>query len=330
MVEVCGLCEGSGLRVVREDGRMVARPCECRIALRAERILAKARIPKRFRDCSFENYETALRSLHPSLKKALHKAKHYCQGYPVETAGKGILFTGSSGLGKTHLAVSILKGLINDRGASGIFWEQKELLETLRSTYEQKTLGAENGILNSVLKCDVLVLDDLGDMTPSDWSWDTTSYILNSRYNENLSTIITTNLENSARAPLPADPHDMFEKARRANTQMTLGDQIGERMRSRIQEMCVLVEMRGEDFRQKVKRASFADNTADPIEDLATRPADDQPQRNSGTLVKLMLSGRDQVDGDGAAALKQEQEKPPVGANRMGKNKREPRDLNSW
>jgi DNA replication protein DnaC len=95
-------------------------------------------------------------------------------------------------------------------------------------------------------------------MTPSDWSWDTTSYILSSRYNESLSTIITTNLENSTKAPLPANPNDMFEKARRANTQTTLGDRIGERMRSRLQEMCVVVEMQGEDFRQKVKRASFA------------------------------------------------------------------------
>jgi DNA replication protein DnaC len=38
----------------------------------------------------------------------------------------------------------------------------------------------------------------------------------------------------------------------------SLGDRIGERMRSRLQEMCVVVEMHGEDFRQKVKRASFA------------------------------------------------------------------------
>jgi DNA replication protein DnaC len=37
----------------------------------------------------------------------------------------------------------------------------------------------------------------------------------------------------------------------------TLGDRIGERMRSRLQEMCVVVEMRGKDFRQSVKRASF-------------------------------------------------------------------------
>jgi DNA replication protein DnaC len=54
------------------------------------------------------------------------------------------------------------------------------------------------------------------------------------------------------------DPHDRFYEARRAVAGETLGDRIGDRMWSRLQEMCVVVEMHGEDFRQKVKRASFA------------------------------------------------------------------------
>jgi DNA replication protein DnaC len=258
MVEVCGLCEGLGLRMIAENGRQVARPCECRVERRAAQLLERARIPKRFRNCSLDSYETRHRSSDPSLKKALSTAKHFFEGYPLETAGKGLLFAGSSGLGKTHLAVSLLKGLILEKGASGVFWEQKELLETLRSTYENKSGAAENQLLRAVIACDVLVLDDLGDMTPSDWSWDTTSYILNSRYNQNLSTIISTNLENALGAAPLADPNDTFARARRAASQMTLGDRIGERMRSRLQEMCVVVEMQGEDFRQKVKRASFA------------------------------------------------------------------------
>ena len=45
---------------------------------------------------------------------------------------------------------------------------------------------------------------------------------------------------------------------RAAVREESLGDRIGERMRSRLQEMCVVVEMTGQDFRQNVKRASFA------------------------------------------------------------------------
>ena len=168
------------------------------------------------------------------------------------------MLVGSSGIGKTHLAVSLLRALVSERGATGVFWEQKQLLEAIRATYENRSAESENELLRSVTACDVLVLDDLGEMSPSDWSWDTTSHILNSRYNANLSTIITTNLENLPPLTPLANPNDTFAQAKRANSSATLGDRIGERMRSRLQEMCVVVEMHGEDFRQKVKRASFA------------------------------------------------------------------------
>ncbi len=223
-------------------------------------MLEQARVPPRYKLCSFETYDTVYPGASASIDDALFIARKFTKGYPVATAGKGLLFTGSSGLGKTHLAVSILKTLIAERGATGYFWEHKELLDKLRSIYSLRTAGAEDKLLKTVITCDVLILDDLGDITPSDWSWDTTSYILNSRYNENRSTIITTNLSNApGLAPIASnEPFDRFSELRRAVTQETLGDRIGERMRSRLQEMCVVVEMQGEDFRQKIKRASFA------------------------------------------------------------------------
>ena len=190
---------------------------------------------------------------------ALNTAKRFAEGYPVETEGKGLLFTGSKGLGKTHLAVSILRSLISERGATGVFWEHKELMEELRAAmFGGGVAGAENKLLRAVTTCDILILDDLGDITPSDWSWDTTSHILNSRYNENLSTIVTTNLENRASLSTPGEPRDKFTEIKKSLARLTLGDRIGDRMWSRLQEMCVVVEMQGEDFRQKVKRASFA------------------------------------------------------------------------
>jgi DNA replication protein DnaC len=258
MEEICSLCEGTGLCIVEEGGRQVARPCECRVARRAARMLEQAKIPRRFQNCSFDTYETMNPSSNASLKQALNVAKSFTQTYPVETDGKGLLFTGSKGLGKTHLAVSVLRSLIEERGASGVFWEHKELMENLRGAmFGSTAAGAEDKLLRSVTKCDILILDDLGDLTPSDWSWDTTSYILNTRYNENLSTIITTNLDNRECLSSTSEPYDRFAEVRRAASRVTLGDRIGDRMWSRLQEMCVVVEMRGKDFRQSVKRASF-------------------------------------------------------------------------
>jgi DNA replication protein DnaC len=270
-LDVCPICEGSGLRIVREGGRQVAHRCECRMAQRAARLVSQARIPRRFQGCSLDTYMTSQtrverteegssthRVTNESLRHALNTSRHFVEGYPVETSGKGLLFVGTKGLGKTHLSIGILRYLVAERGATGVFWEHKELMEHLRSAmFANTSAGAEDSILRSVTRCEVLVIDDIGDITPSDWSWDTTSYILNARYHESLSTIITTNLENSPSSASAHDPRDRFA-AKPSSSRLTLGDRIGDRMWSRLQEMCVVVEMQGEDFRQKVKRASFA------------------------------------------------------------------------
>jgi DNA replication protein DnaC len=264
MAEICPICEGMGMRIVERDGRQFAEDCVCRIQLRAERELKKARIPRRYQHCSLDSYETMHSSATDSVRVALERCRKFTQAYPLDTNGKGLLLFGSRGLGKTHLAISILKYLIMQRGATGVFWEHKELLEQLRSTYSVNSPGAETAILKTAITCDLLVLDDLGDITPSDWSWDTTSFILSSRYNEDRSTIITSNLPNDPpsinfhKPEIDRFASEPMKEAQRAMRKVTLADRIGDRVWSRLQEMCVALEMQGEDFRQKVKRASFA------------------------------------------------------------------------
>jgi len=255
MVDVCGLCEGSGLRVVQEDGRTVARPCECRIARRAERMLERAHIPKRYEHCTLDSFEPGFRGAHRTLAAAHLRARKFVDGFPLETAGTGLLLTGSIGVGKTHLAVGILQALVVERGAVGLFYDYRDLLKQVQNSYNNSVAATELEVLRPVFQAEVLVLDELGASKPSDWVWDTVAHILNTRYNDRRTTIITTNYPNAE--PLGAEPGG-GNSARAAMREETLGDRIGERMRSRLQEMCVVVEMHGEDLRQKVKRASFA------------------------------------------------------------------------
>jgi len=255
MVEVCSVCEGSGLRIVEEDGRRVARACECRVERRTARMLERARIPKRYEHCSLDNYESGLRGSHRSLAAAHMRARGFVEEFPVETGGTGLLLTGSIGVGKTHLAVGILKALLTERGAGGLFYDYRDLLKQVQNSYNQSVAATELEILRPVFEAEVLVLDELGAAKPSDWVWDTVAHILNTRYNDRRTTIITTNYANAG--PLGTEP-GTNGSARAAMREETLGDRIGERMRSRLLEMCVVVEMQGEDFRQKVKRASFA------------------------------------------------------------------------
>jgi DNA replication protein DnaC len=251
MKDICSICGGSGLRVVQENGRQFAQDCVCRIERRVSRMLGRANIPRRYEHCRLENYDTDLPYSHRSQGVALLTARKFIEGYPLETGGRGLLLTGSIGVGKTHLAVGILQALVAERGATGLFYDYRDLLKQVQNSYNAQVRETELEVLKPVFEAEVLVLDELGASKPTDWVWDTVAHILNTRYNDRRTTIITTNYANSGPLGTESGP-------RGAMREETLGDRIGERMRSRLQEMCVLVEIQGEDFRQKVKRASFA------------------------------------------------------------------------
>src|SRR5262249_30503978 len=97
----------------------------------------------------------------------------------------------------------------------------------------------------------VLVIDDLGAVKPTEWVWDAVSFILNTRYNADRSTILTTNFPDEPELQWQESPKGLSaaEQARAAMRRETLGDRITQRMRSRLHEMCRTIEMHGQDFR---------------------------------------------------------------------------------
>jgi DNA replication protein DnaC len=250
MAEVCSKCDGMGMVVVRRaDGRFAAEPCDCRHEARVTALLERARIPKRYQHCSFDSYEPSYHGADRSLAGAYVTARGFVDGYPATTEGRGLLLTGSIGVGKTHLAVGILHSLIMEKSVRGLFCDYRELLKEIQHSYNPQVLTTELEILRPVFDAEVLVLDELGASKPTEWVWDTVAHILNTRYNDKRTTIITTNYAD-------APPGGVGTAAQRAMRDETLGDRIGERMRSRLSEMCVAVQMLGADFRQ-TKRASF-------------------------------------------------------------------------
>jgi DNA replication protein DnaC len=172
----------------------------------------------------------------------------------VDTAGRGLLFVGTVGLGKTHLAVGVLRRLVRERGVKGLFCDYRELLKSIQNSYNPRVHTTELELLKPVFAAEVLVLDDLGAQKPNEWVWDTVALILNTRYNDKQTTIITTNY-----ADLPAGAGFKVDKdgKKSASSEDTLGDRIGDRMRSRLAEMCIRIEMAGEDLRQSTERAKF-------------------------------------------------------------------------
>src|SRR5436309_15488451 len=246
--EVCPVCSGTGWKAGAD--RRVSR-CDCRMKHKGEALLASARIPKRYEHCELSNFE--FDGPHRNLASSRMAACKFVEEYPVENTG--LLLIGSIGVGKTHLAVGIIKELIVSKGIPSLFYDYRELLKQIQNSYNDSVKATELEVLRPVFESEVLVLDELGAVKPTEWVWDTVSLILNTRYNNNRTTIITTNYPDDAARD--SNGTTEFARAHRAARSETLGDRIGERMRSRLHEMCRIVKMEGADFRQTYRSASF-------------------------------------------------------------------------
>ena len=253
----CPICGGTGWREVDGSAAREVVRCECRRRGRSDRLLQAAKIPPRYEHCELNSFRCDPDDPEDTkLGKALHWANRFVEEYPVEKTG--LLFVGSVGVGKTHLAVGIIKALIRDKGVRCLFCDYRELLKSIQNSYNPSVQATEMEILQPVFDAEVLVLDELGAVRSTEWVFDTVNYILNSRYNDNKTTIITTNFPDKPEQDNVEDSSSISQAAAaKAARRETLGDRIGERMRSRLHEMCKKVEMEGRDFRLHSKKAHF-------------------------------------------------------------------------
>jgi DNA replication protein DnaC len=257
--EVCPLCDGTGWKPlatrpgVAQDRRVTR--CDCQLRARNQSLLGAARIPRRYEHCELTNFEFDGSRL--SLVKARMAACKFVEDYPIDKTG--LLLLGTIGVGKTHLAVGMIRELMLSKGVACLFYDYRELLKQIQNSYNTTVQTTELDVLRPVFDAEVLVLDELGAVRPTEWVSDTVSLILNSRYNDNRTTIITTNYLNLAERERPSSTASSRspEVARYASETETIGDRIGNRMRSRLHEMCRIVTMEGPDFREHVRSASF-------------------------------------------------------------------------
>jgi DNA replication protein DnaC len=226
---------------VEKDGAHGVLRCDCLKADRGARLMEHARIPSRYNHCELEGYAFTSNWGNQSLERAKAISERFVQEYPTSSRF-GLLFMGPPGIGKTHLAVSIIKKLIRDKSVLCLFRTFPDLLKEIQLSYSPVSMSSEVTLLQPVFDAEVLLLDELGAQTPSAWVKETVSYILNYRYAENKVTILTTNY---------LDAEDL--KSGRKSVSYSLTERIGEPMRSRLYEMCKTVAMQGDDFRQKYK-----------------------------------------------------------------------------
>lgn len=215
----CDKCDGYG-NIITENG---ATQCECKLQYLSLARVRASNIPNRFVKKNFSNFETPTAGHTAIFKMAREYVKNYSPDH-----NDGLLFIGGPGVGKTHLAVSILRELIL-KGYDGVFYNMNDLLDILRATFNASSETREQDILDDLMMVDILVLDDVGAQEKlSPYVLDRFYTLVNGRYQQNKTLIITTNL-----------------------SQSTLELRLNHRTISRLYEMCDVRQLAiDQDYRQ--------------------------------------------------------------------------------
>ena len=235
--EACpfGKCDGKGMMHLKDpNGNEFVRNCDCAANLKVQRLIKSSKVPKDFEQVTISSFELDVYKENKDRNLA-SKAKRVCINYirnfeKIKEEGTGLYLAGEMrGSGKTRLAISVLNALITETKTEGFYITSKNLFDELRASFNE---GTTKTVMNQFMEAPVLIIDDLGVEKVSEWTESTFTQILDTRMNQKLVTIITSNLT-----------QEQLDKV-----------YIGGRVSSRIQKMTIPIQMPSEDIRAKLAK----------------------------------------------------------------------------
>lgn len=233
-IAVCRGCQGKCRKekkdymqptIRKEQGELWIATAECHYSRqnRLQREFKLAQIPPLYADKTFDDYRQ---------DAVNEKAVRIARWYATEQPPKSLYLYGGCGAGKTYLAALTAKEFVVE-GKQVIFGDVPTLLDEIKRTFDGN--GNSQEIIDRYCSCDLLVLDDFGAGLINEWRVGVLYRIINSRYVERKSLIVTSNFDFKGLQKRMADK-DEFST---------------ERIISRLEEICIKGFLGTEDRRKK-------------------------------------------------------------------------------
>lgn len=252
----CSVCGGKGHVLTTTEATYsqkvgpkqyeVLSPCVCRLLGRRVARYNEGNVPGVLAHADFESY----RAHSPGQDRARSAAQTFAHGYRRGQANKGYILSGPVGTGKTHLLASTLGHLILELGVAARYVEISLLYSTIRRGFQEGKSGGE--IIGPLSEVEVLAIDELGKGRGSQFELETLDELIARRYNAGRTTLFATNYsleyDRAGGGGQARTGHRSTEAVAREALKDTelLRERVGERIYSRLCEMCEFVQLPSE------------------------------------------------------------------------------------
>jgi DNA replication protein DnaC len=202
----------------------------------------EVKLPGRYHGATLASFEVG-KGQGPSFVAA----NTYVKQFSKHEENRGLILTGQVGRGKTHLMIGILKELVLRYGVTARFVEFSHLLADLKVSFDRRHGAAD--ILQPLSKVQVLAIDELGKGRNTAFEGTILDEIVSRRYNAGSTILATTNFQ-----PGPSSGQATSNLATPGLDAPRLVDRVGDRVYSRLREVCDFIPVKGEDYRELSRR----------------------------------------------------------------------------